>query len=140
MSDQPTLNIPRDVIEPIIQANITSAVATALIDHESLIAEVVKQALSVKVDSEGKQSNYTHSNSPTWLQWAVRDAVRRAAKAAIEEYLASHQDVVKKGIAKELATKNSPLAKQLIAGMVGALTSPETLRYRINVICDPPRE
>ena len=136
MSDNPSLTIPRDVIEPIIQAHVTTAVMTALGDKEQIISRCVRQIMEQKVDRAGKPSTYNSSSDLSWLQWVMQDCVTNALRAAIVETLETQKAQIKKQLAEELSRKNSPLIRQLVAGMVGAMTHPDVLRYNISVAYD----
>lgn len=131
--NNPTFQIPRDVIEPIIQAHVTTAVTAALGGHQRLVADAIAQVLNAKVDSSGNPSRYNSSSDPTFIQWALQDCVRRATQAAIEAALKDHQEALRKHLVASLQQKNSPLVKQLVEGMMGVLASPDTLRYRLKV-------
>lgn len=133
MANEPTFQIPKDVIEPIIQAQISSAVLAALGDNKSIVEKAVAQVLNMKVDGDGKASHYSSHNDVSWVQWMMREAVKKAAKQAIEEFFSQNKELVKTQIATELRKKNSPLAKQLINAMVGAVTNEHTLKYRLSV-------
>ena len=136
MNDNPSLTIPRDVIEPIIQAHVTTAVMTALGDKEQIISRCVRQIMAQKVDRDGKRSVYDCSSDISWLQWVMQDCVQTAMRAAIVDTLETQKAQIKKQLAEELSRKNSPLVRQLIAGMVGAMTHPDVLRYKISVAYD----
>lgn len=133
MSNSPTLQIPKDVIEPIIQANITAAIAQALSGGQSaqLISNTITQILRMTVDSEGKPSSY--SGSKPWIDWAIGSAVRSAALAAINEQVELLKDRMKAHIAAELTKKNSPLHKQLAEGLVNGVFSTESLKWRLTI-------
>lgn len=136
----PTFQIPKDVIEPIIQAHVASAVTEALSDKGAIVQKAVSFVLNQKVDREGNPSN-GYYNETTWIQWAMKSAVTKAVKEALTEQISFHKDALKKAIAEELGLgkKHSPLAKSLISGMVAALTHPDLLRYRIKVEYDDKR-
>ena len=140
MAEDPTFKIPKDIIEPIIQAHVAAAVTEALSDRGAVIQKAVGMILNQKVDSEGRPSNSSYADT-TWIQWAMRAAVKKAVQAALEEQVAFHKEALKKAIAEELrlGKKHSPLAKSLISGMVGALTDPSLLKYRIRVEYDNSR-
>lgn len=129
----PTIQIPKDVIEPIIQAEIMRAVMEAMGPKQAVLQNAVASILTMLVDSDGKPSSY---NGRPWIDWVVGQGVRDAAKAAIVEHIAAHGETIKKQLAAELSKKNSPLVQQLINGMVGAITDPEALRWRLNVSYD----
>ena len=127
----PTLQIPSDVINPIIEANIQAAVAQALGPVSNRISEFVTTVLRMNVDSEGKPSSY--GNSKPWIDWAIGDALRRAAKAAIDEQVEKLKDQMKAHIATELTKKNSTLHKQLAEGLVNGVFSADSLKWRLNI-------
>jgi peptidyl-tRNA hydrolase len=136
MPESATLNVPNDVIEPIIQQHVAGAVAQALMGRDQLIAQCVTQVLNQKVDAEGKVSNYSYHDSRTWLQWMMQQCVRKATKEALEAELAKHADAIKKAIVADLRSTKGKLAKQLAEGMVSALAHPDNLKYRLKVECD----
>lgn len=129
--NETTLQVPKDVLEPIIQAHISAAVVAALGDRSKILADCVGKVLNMKVDTDGSESRYT--GGVPWVQWIMQDCIKKSARAAIEEFMAGHKDEIKAQIATELRKKNSPLAKQLIEGMVNGITSHDTLKYRLDV-------
>jgi len=131
----PTLQIPKDIIEPIIQAEITRSIVEAMGPKQAVMQHAISTILNMNVDSDGKPSNY--GNSRPWIDWVIGAEIKAAATAAIKEHLAAHGDAIKKQLAAEMAKKNSPLVKQLVEGMVGAMTHPDVLRWRLNVTFDP---
>lgn len=134
----PTLNIPQDVINPIIQANISAAILAAMGDGSKVVANAITTILSTKVDpNSGNVHSYQSQNTVPWIDWAMGNAVRESAKAAIIEYLADHQEEVKKHLAAELSKKNSPLAKSLVEAMAKGMADQNALRYAVSVTVSP---
>jgi len=130
----PTLQIPRDVIEPIIQANITTAIAQALGGSANVMEKAISTILATKVDSEGKPSNYSHPSHKTWLDWAIGDAIRKAARAAIESNIETLQGALKEQMVAQLTKKNSPLIKQIAEGLAAGAFSPEAIKWRLTIV------
>lgn len=133
MAENPTLQIPKDVIEPIIAAHIAAAVASALSGRDVIVQKAVESVLSMKVDSSGQLDKYGYSHSITYVQWLMQDAIKKAAKDALVDEMAKHQDFVRKHIAEQLRKSNSPLTKQFVEGMMNAMVSPDALKYRLTV-------
>ena len=129
----PTLQIPKDIIEPIIQAEITKAIIEAMGPKQAVMQHAIASILNLSVDSEGKPTTY---QGKPWIDWIIGKEIRASATTAIVEHLSAHGETIKKQLAVELAKKNSPLVKQLIEGMVGAMTHPDALRWRLNVTFD----
>ena len=134
MADNPTFQIPRDVIEPIIQAHVSQAVLSALGDRAQIITEVVRQVLEEKVDSAGHKSNY--NNSQQWIDWVMKQTVRKAITETLEAEMLKHQDKIKAQLVSLLQRKNSPLINQLVEGMAGAMVDPSIFKYRMTINFD----
>lgn len=134
-----TLEIPNDVIEPIIQARVTAAVMEALGGYERIIETAVGRVLNQKVDDKGQPSNYTSSSSPSWLKWVMDDCVKKSAKAAVEKFFADNQSKIEEALIKELSKKNSPLLKQMVAAFMGGVVNTDRLKYRLEVSVIEPR-
>ena len=127
----PTFQIPQDIINPIIQASVNEAVIRALDGPQNLVTSAILTVLQVQVDESGKPSHY--SGARPWIDWVIGDCIQKAARSAIEEHLAAHRDEIKAQLVAQLQKKNSPLVKQLVEGMVGAVTSDRVLQYGITV-------
>jgi len=122
MSDSATLQVPNDVIEPIIRQHVASAVAEALKGRDELVTKCVHQVLNIRVDRDGKPSSYQSNTEPTWLQHVMQQCVREAVKEALQEELGKHKELLKAAIVADLKSSRGKLAKQLAEGMVKALT------------------
>ena len=134
MGDHPTLQIPKEVIEPIIQAQVALAVSTALGDGNKLMESAVKQVLEMKVNDRGEKSSY--SSDIPWIQWAMHNAVRQAVKETLETELLKHKDKIKAKIVTMLQNKNSKLINELVEGMAGAMVDPSVFKYRMKIEFD----
>lgn len=132
MSDGPTLQIPRDVIEPIIQAQIAASLASAL-GADGVLRKAVNTILQTPVDSEGKASGYSSDRNRPWIDWAISDALRIAARKAIEQAVEQQGEVIRKELAAQLTKKNSPLIKQMIEAMMTGVFNANQVKYEINI-------
>lgn len=135
MAENPTLQIPKDVIEPIIQAHVAAAVTQALGNNAELVRQAIAHVLNEKVDTTGRRNDYSYQNTVPFIQWAVRDCVQKATLAAIQEAMTKNQAVVKKLIVEELKRTNSPLVRQLIEAMTNQFTG-QHLTYALKVSYD----
>ena len=128
-----TLQVPTDLIDPIIRAEVSKAIIEAMGNRGAILAQAIAGILSTQVDSEGKPSNYSSDRSRTWLDWAVAIAVRTAAKEAIQEAMGQQKEAIKKEMIRQIQMKNSPLVRMFVEGMVSAATAPDVLKYRISI-------
>jgi len=131
-----TLQVPHDVIDPIVRAEVTKAIIEAMGNRAELLTQAIASVLNAAVDSEGKFSNYSSDRNRTWIDWAVGHAIRAAAKEAITEVLTLHKEKIKQSMVRMLQQKNSPLLKQLAEGMIDAAANPDVLKYRISIAYD----
>lgn len=129
--DKSTIEIPNEVILPIVEAKVAAAVTEALGGYDRLIEVAVSQVLNQKVGDDGRPSTY--SNAVPWFKYVMRDCVQKSARAAIEDYFKDHGELIKKAITTELNKKNSPLVKQLVSTLIGSVVNADSLRYRMNV-------
>ena len=132
MNETASVNIPRDVIQPIVQAHIQAAIVSALGDGSALITAAVKKVLDTKVDPQTGQPS-TYSNAKPFIEWIMQDCVMKAAKGVILEELPKHKEAIRASIAREMQKKNSPLLRQFVDGMMGSVASADRLRYRVSV-------
>lgn len=135
MADQATLQIPQDVLKPIIEARVTEALAGALGPHSKVLEKVVAAVLSVRVNERGEKDTYGRSNSPTFLEWLLEDALKKCVRTVLEDEVMKHKEMIKAALTNEFKKKNSPIVKQLIESMAGAITG-DSLKYRLNVTCE----
>ena len=131
MADSPTFQIPKEVIEPIIQAHVTTAVVTALGGQGRLIEHAITQVLTQKVDRDGKPSHY--SSDVQFLHWALQNAVCNAVKQTLEQEVAKHQDKIRDLLTAQLRQSKSPLVKQLVEGMTKGVIDATTNKWRLSV-------
>lgn len=122
-NENPTFTIPRDVIDPIIQAQVGKAISEALGGREALIDKAIYHVLTQKVDEKGNRDNYNSSHSHTWLQWVMGECIRGAAKQAVMEVMTKHKEAISKALVEQLRNSRAPLAKQfaesLLTGLAG---------------------
>lgn len=138
MPENPTFTIPKDVIDPIIKAHVATAITSALGGRDELITKAISRVLFQKVDHRGEPSDY--SSNPEFIQWACRNAITEAVKSCLTEEIKKHEEKLKALISAALSKKNSPLVKQLAEGLVGAISNPDVLKWRLNVTCEQNKD
>lgn len=129
----PTLQIPKDVIQPIIEAHVRDAVLRAFDGYRPAVDTLIASVLNVRVDSSGQPARYPDQGMPRWIDWALGEALRSSVKKAIEEKVATLQESLKKHIAAELQKKNSPLAKQVAESLLKGFGGIAVSGYRLKV-------
>ena len=132
MSDSmASIQLGQDIIKPIIDAKINTAILEAMKGHEALIMGVVGQILDLKVDGEGKVSNYNSGSNTTFLAYLVKKIINSAAEQAIKEFIEAKQPEFKDAITKQLESKagRDKFARALLDGATHLAAN----RYRMNL-------
>lgn len=131
MNEQASVVIPKELLQPVIDAHVSAAIAKALSGPEAIVKGIVERLCNQNVDSEGRPSSY-HNDRKTWLQWAVENMLKQAVQATIAKELEAHKERLKEYLTDELSKKKSPLVKSLVEGMVSGMVT-NGLNYRLEV-------
>lgn len=129
--NQASVVIPKELLQPVIDAHVSAAIAKALAGPDAIVKGIVERLCNQNVDCEGRPSSY-HNDRKTWLQWAVENMLKQAVQATIARELEGHKERIKEYLADELSKKKSPLVRSLVEGMCKGLVT-EGLRYRLEV-------
>jgi hypothetical protein len=131
-----TIEIPKDVLQPIIEARVTAALSEALAgdNKQNLLEMIVDRVLSAKVDDRGEPDRYNSSHATTALEWMVRKALKEAVSESIKEALQSHKETLREALVAELQRSKSKLVQHLARSMVeGMAKTAESASYRFSV-------
>ena len=131
MAENATLALPKDLIEPIIQAHIQTALAEAF-DKEAIISKIAWQILNQKVNSDGKPADREYSVAGTFLEVSVNKMLREAFTQMLSEEMEKHKETLKTYLTKEMGKSNSKLVKAIAEGLVEGLVT-NGLRYNLTV-------
>lgn len=132
MAEQASLQLPKDLIEPIINAHIQAALAQAFGGQEKILQKIAQQLLNQPVDYQGKPTNSSYEKKGTWIEVNLQLAFHQAMKDVIAAELEKHKEILKKAMSEQLKKTNSPLVKAMVEGMCnGAVTN--GLKYHLQV-------
>jgi hypothetical protein len=122
MSD-PTFQIPKDVIEPIIRSQVEAGIMAQIGDPVELIRSVIDTAISQKVGVDGKISRYSCDNKYNILETLTRKRLHEAVCEAIEKWVDNAKPQITKAVETALKRRNTAIAKALVNGFVDATKS-----------------
>jgi len=128
-----TLQLPKDLIESAIQQHVAIAMSSILGDGSKVLERAVQQVLNEKVDDSGKRASYSRETCLTYIQWVVNVALREAVKKAVNEEVGKYADQIRSAMAKDLASKNSPMLKQLVESMTKGIINAASDRWSLTV-------
>lgn len=133
MAEPASLTLPRDLIEPIINAHIQAALAEALGSKSDLLAKMAGQILNAPVTAGGNPCNSSsYEKAGTFIEVSLRLAMQKAFRELMEAELEKHKETLKAHLTAELKKANSPLTRALVEGMCkGVVTN--GLRYNLTV-------
>ncbi len=132
------VNVSKDLIEPIVRAEISAAIVRGLEGKEQMIGMIVSRVLSDKVNSEGKKDSYSHHNDTTMLEWLCQNMIREAAKAALATYIAEQKPRIEAELKKQLVKQQTGLATALVSGLSDCLK--QDWRISLKVGLELPKE
>ena len=124
--------IPNNVLEPYIKSAVSTAIVAALGDGTSLIEKAVHQALTHKVNSQGKVDSYSSYNTHNLVDIVARDAIIEITKSTINEMAEQMRPKIREQIEKQLKTQHSKLAQAMVDGMIEGLKSSWSVKVDIN--------
>ena len=139
MTDNATVQIPNDVLTPIIEAKITEALSGALGNNAQLLRLAVEKVLTQKVDTDGKPSR-GYGNDVAFIDYITSNALREAVKVAVQEALTAQKEIVRAALLRELQRKNSPFVKQLVTGMIEGTFDASRIKYGVTVNVTPKED
>ncbi len=135
---EPTLSVPKELIEPVIAAHVAGAITAALGDKSRLIEQIIERSIMMKVGDDGSLSRYSSDNKTPWLEVMAQKMIRDQVRACLQEEIARQAPRIKELVAKELSKRNSLTIKALVEGMTKGIAriAESKLDYRISVNVD----
>lgn len=127
--------IPNSVLEPYIKQAVSTAITASLGDGARLVELAVQQALSTKVDSEGKVNQYSSYNTHQLVESVAASKIREITRVIINEMAEGMRPAIKEAVEKQIKSKHSAIAKCLVDGLIGSLAS----KWNVSVSIEPPK-
>lgn len=118
MSDIAKIELSKDLIEPIVRAQLQASIVAAMGRSDQLIAQVVNTVMNTKVDSSGHAGNY--SSKVPLITWMAEKAIKEAAMEAIKEWFADNKDEMKKQLRAAIKKNANGMAESFVLSMAKA--------------------
>ena len=135
MAENMQFPIPNSVLEPYIQAAVSTAITAALGDGTALVEKAVASALMRKVDARGVVSNSEYDNRNVLVDVVASNKIQEVAREVISEMAEGMRPKIKEAIEKQLKTKHSEIAKLLVSGLMESLKT----SWAVKVEITPPK-
>lgn len=105
-----TLEISQDYIDNLAKNLVEESLIETLNGKDDIVKQIVSSILSVKVDENGKVSNYSNDNRYTYLQYLVNKMIKEevidVAKEVLNEKRAEIRETIKKEMSKKATIDN----------------------------------
>lgn len=129
------LSIPENVTKPIIAAKIQEAITIAMGGADKIIAGVVHQICSTKVNpNTGKvDTSYSSNNTMPWMDFHVTSLLQASIQEELSRQVKDVASPIRAELIKQLQTKKgaSIVAEALLASMQGTFTGNYTSKIEV---------
>ena len=125
------VKVSKDVIEKIIQANVQTAIATALSNERGVIEQVVAAVMQQKVNDKGERDSSSYYNSKTFIEWLCDKVIREATKEAVISHIEKNKDIFKEVVERTLTKNRKVISDGLVESLLNA--AKESYRFGITI-------
>lgn len=132
MGDIAKIELSKELIEPIVRAQLQAAITSALGKRDDLVASVVHTTMNMRVDENGKPSSYSYAKP--LITWVCETAIKEAAQEALKEWMAENKAKLKQQLITEFSKPKAKqsLAEEMVLGMAKAFESRYTMGVTVN--------
>lgn len=132
------LQVDNELVLPIIEAEIQSAIVRQLESADNLIPKMVQAALNQGVNSSGVVSKYKHDNEHTYIEYLCNQALQKAARVAMDKFIDENMPLIEAELAKQLARSKNKIAKAFVTGLGKSMKS--TWRFDVGINFNPSED
>lgn len=135
MSDIAKIELSKELIEPIVRAQLHASILAALGRTDQLVASVVNTVMNQKVDESGNPSRY--DSSKPLITWMAEKAIKEAAVEAIKEWFADNREAMKKQLQAAISKNCKGMAEAFVLSMTASAQTHYS--HKVEVIISPKR-
>ena len=129
-TDLASFQVNPDLVREIATKTIEAHVARAIGSPEELIKATVSRALSIKVDKDGKVSQYSSENKFDYLEVLSGNLLREKATESLREFLSEKSDEIKAAVISEM--KKPSNARKIAQAVVDMTAESLKANWRFN--------
>ena len=100
-----SLEISQDYIDNLTKDLLEQSLIETLDAKNTIVESIVSSVLSVKVNDEGRVSNYERENRYTFLEWLVRKMIKEEVRSVADEVLEEKRGDIREAIRREVSKK-----------------------------------
>lgn len=125
------VQISKELVQPIVEQHINSAILAAMGGGDALIAKAVERILEQKVNSEGKVANYSSENKYTYIEYLLNGMITNAVKKILNTHMEKASDKIVEQLIKQLQTQSK--AKEIANCLLDAFLETTKNQYRSEI-------
>jgi hypothetical protein len=114
------LDIDQNMINAAVKAEVGLAIAKSLGGTENVVASMIQNILTQKVNNEGNISGYSYENKYDWVDVQVRKQITEIGRELVSEFMNDNRAKLKAELEKQIKGK---MAKELAGAMLKAMDS-----------------
>lgn len=130
---QVNVNVPQELVQPVIEAEIQSAIIKALGNQDNLVREAVNALLHQKCNSRGEISSSSYENKHNVVDVLVHNAMVRTVKAAINKWIEENTPILEEAVKKQLKNSPNALAKALVGGFAEYAKTNTSIMFEVSL-------
>lgn len=100
-----SLQISQDFIDNLAKDLVEQSLIETLNSKDEIVRQIISSLLSVKVDKDGKVSNYSNDNKYTYIQYLVNKMIKEEVESVARECLEENREQIRNTIKKEMSKK-----------------------------------
>ena len=100
-----SLQISQDFIDNLAKDLVQESLIETLNGKDEIVRQIISQILSVRVDRDGKVSNYSSDNKFSYLEYLVNKMIKEEVISVAQEVLTERRAEIREHIKKEMSKK-----------------------------------
>ena len=100
-----SLQISQDFIDNLAKDLVQESLIETLNGKDEIVRQIISQILSVRVDRDGRVSNYGSENKFTYLEYLVNKMIKEEVISVAQEVLTEKREQIRDTIKKEMSKK-----------------------------------
>lgn len=112
------IEIPGVDFNALAREAIAHQITRALVGADAAVNQIVVEALTRRVGTDGQISKYSSDNVVPYVQWIAEDLIRKSVKVAVQAKIEEMKPQIEAAVLRGLKAQSGTVAKMLTDGFV----------------------
>lgn len=126
------VEVGEELVRPIIEAEIQTAIFNQLGSKSELLGTVISRLLSQRVDKNGKPASRSYDEEGTLIEFLSKKAIVDCATSAVNSWVESKKSEIQEEIEKQMSKKQKTISKLLVDGFAESLKNDYTVKIDLS--------